>query len=286
MAIIFFSFVLESGFRMLPDSISPGHVKSEDEHRRDLCAVGRWIHQRGFVAATDGNISVRLEPRRVLTSPTAISKGMMTPDDLVITDLDGNKISGRRNASSELAMHLLIYRRRPDVHAVCHAHPPTATGYAAAGLPLNKALVSEVVLSLGCIPVARYGTPGTPELSEALEPLVQNFDAILMANHGVVTCGPDLLTAFFRMETTEHFAHVSLVTELLGKQVLLSGGDVEKLLAARVRYGATTAAQLGPECPVTAESAAASAGADRIAVTREELEALIEEAVRSDRSRR
>jgi len=271
---------------MYPDSISPGHLKSEDENRRDLCAVGRWIHQRGFVAATDGNISVRLEPRRVLTSPTAISKGMMTPDDLVITDLDGKKISGRRNASSELAMHLLIYRRRPDVHAVCHAHPPTATGYAAAGLPLNKALVSEVVLSLGCIPVARYGTPGTPELSEALEPLVQNFDAILMANHGVVTCGPDLLTAFFRMETTEHFAHVSLVTELLGKQVLLSGGDVEKLLAARARYGATTAAQLGPECPVTAESAAASAGADRIAVTREELEALIEEAVRSDRSRR
>ena len=271
---------------MYPDSISPGHLKSEDENRRDLCAVGRWIHQRGFVAATDGNISVRLEPRRVLTSPTAISKGMMTPDDLVITDLDGKKISGRRNASSELAMHLLIYRRRPDVHAVCHAHPPTATGYAAAGLPLNKALVSEVVLSLGCIPVARYGTPGTPELSEALEPLVQNFDAILMANHGVVTCGPDLLTAFFRMETTEHFAHVSLVTELLGKQVLLSGGDVEKLLAARARYGATTAAQLGPECPVTAESAAASAGADRISVTREELEALIEEAVRSDRSRR
>ena len=117
-------------------------------------------------------------------------------------------------------------RRRPDVHAVCHAHPPVATGYAAAGLPLNKALVSEVVLALGCIPVARYGTPGTPELSEALEPLVQHYDAILMANHGVVTCGPDLLTAFFRMETVEHFARVSVVTELLGKQVLLSGGDV------------------------------------------------------------
>src|SRR5712692_6707659 len=119
-------------------------------------------------------------------------------------------------------MHLLIYRRRPDVNAVCHAHPPVATGYAAAGLPLNKALVSELVLSLGCIPVARYGTPGTPELSNALEPLVQHYDAILMANHGVVTYGPDLLTAFFRMETVEHFARVSLVTELLGKQVLLS----------------------------------------------------------------
>jgi len=267
---------------MWPDSISPGALKSEDEHRRDICAVGHWIHQRGFVAATDGNISLRLDPRRVLTSPTGISKGMMTQDDLVITDMDGRKLSGRRNASSELAMHLLIYRRRPDVHAVVHAHPVVATGYAAAGLPLNKALVSEVVLALGCIPVARYGTPGTAELTEALEPLVQNYDAILMANHGVVTYGPDLLTAFFRMETTEHFARVALVTELLGKQVLLSGADVEKLLAARARYGLTTAAQVAPECPITSEAVAG----DRVTLTRQELEALIEEAVRRERARK
>lgn len=270
---------------MTADSIAPGHRKTEEEHRRDVCTVGRWIHQRGFVASTDGNVSVRLDPHRVLTSPTAISKGMMAPDDLVITDLRGRKLAGCRNPSSELAMHLLIYRRRPDVNAVCHAHPPVATAYAAAGLPLNKALVSEVVLALGCIPVARYGTPGTPELSEALEPLVQHYDAILMANHGVVTYGPDLLNAFFRMETTEHFARVSLVTELLGKQVLLSSGDVEKLLAARVRYGTTTAAQVGPECPITAEAPDSGAGY-RISVTREELEALIEEAVRNDRARR
>jgi L-fuculose-phosphate aldolase len=267
---------------MLPDSISPGALKSEDEHRRDICTLGRWVHARGYVVATDGNISVRLDPRRVLTSPTAISKGMMTPDDLVVTDLDGKKLSGHRNASSELAMHLLIYKRRPDVHAVCHAHPLVATAYAAAGLPLNKALVSEVVIALGCIPVARYGTPGTPELTEALAPLVPNYDAILMANHGVVAYGQDLLTAWFRMETTEHFARISLVTELLGKQVLLSSEDVEKLLAARARYGVTTAAQLGPSCPVTAEAAPA----DRITLSRQELEALIEEAVRRDRSHR
>jgi L-fuculose-phosphate aldolase len=161
--------------------------------------------------------------------------------------MQGQRLAGSRQPSSELGMHLLIYRRRPDVHAVCHAHPPIATGYAAAGIPLNKAIVSEVVLSLGCIPVAPYATPGTPELTEALEPLVQNYDALLMANHGVVTCGPDLLTAFFRMETVEHFAQVSLVTELLGKQALLSGRDVEKLLAARARYGSTTAL-VGPEC--------------------------------------
>jgi L-fuculose-phosphate aldolase len=267
---------------MIPDSISPGAIKGEDEHRRDICTVGRWIHERGFVAATDGNISLRLDRKRVLTSPTAISKGMMAPDDLVITDLEGQKLSGRRNPSSELAMHLLIYRRRPDVNAVCHAHPPVATGYAAAGLPLNKALLSEAVLALGCIPVAPYGTPGTRELTETLEPLVEHYDAILMANHGVVTVGSDLLTAFFRMETSEHFARVSLVTELLGKQVLLSSGDVEKLLAARARYGLQTAAQVGPGCPVTAESVAG----DRVTLTREELEALIDEAVRNDRARR
>jgi L-fuculose-phosphate aldolase len=259
----------------------PGALKTEEEHRRDICAVGRWIHGRGFVASTDGNISLRLDPHRVLTSPTGISKGMMAPDDLVVTDLEGNKISGRRNPSSELAMHLLIYRRRPDVNAVCHAHPPVATGYASAGLALNKAILAELVLSLGCIPVARYGTPGTPELTNAIEPLVQNYDAILMANHGVVTYGADLLAAFFRMETTEHFALVALVTELLGKQVLLSGGDVEKLLAARARYGAQASAPTTAECPVTSDAA----GEERITLTRRELETLIDEAIQKERSR-
>ena len=207
---------------MYPDSISPGALKTEDEHRRDICAVGRWIHDRSYVASTDGNISLRLDPQHILTSPTGICKGMMTADDLVVTDLEGHKVSGRRNPSSELGMHLLIYRLRPEINAVCHAHPPVATGYAAAGIPLNKALLCELVLSLGCVPVARYGTPGTSELVDAIEPLVEGYDAILLANHGVVTYGQDLLKAFFRMETTEHFARVALVTQMLGKQVLLS----------------------------------------------------------------
>jgi L-fuculose-phosphate aldolase len=267
---------------LFPESISPGALKSEDEHRRDICVVGRWILERGFAASTDGNISLRLDSRRILTSPTAISKGMMTPDDLVVTDMAGKKLNGRRNPSSELAMHLLVYRRRPDVNAICHAHPLVATGYAAAGVPLNKALLSEAVLALGWVPVAPYGTPGTPELTEAIEPLVQHYDAILMANHGVVTYGQDLLTAFFRMDTTEHYARVSLVTELLGKQVLLSGGDVEKLLAARARYGLQTAATYRPDCPVTAEPGQT----DQVTISRRELETLVEEAVRRDRAQR
>jgi len=244
--------------------------------------VGRWIHDRGFVAATDGNISVRLGSDRVLSTPTCMSKGMMTPEDLVITDTQGRFVCGSRKASSEIAMHLLIYRLRPDVNAVCHAHPPTATGFAAAGIALDKPILCELVIGLGRVPVASYGTPGTPELSEAIAPYVPEHDAILMANHGVVTYGPDLLTAFLRMETTEHFAHVALVTELLGRQQLLSNADVEKLVAARARYAA------GSNAPAAGLQTAHSNGngAERVSLTRHELDSLIEEAVQRDRARR
>jgi L-fuculose-phosphate aldolase len=262
---------------MTCNRISHGALKTEEEHRRDICTVGRWFHQQNFIAATDGNISLRLDSHRVLTSPTGASKGMMCPEDLVITDFAGNKISGCRNPSSELAMHLLIYRLRPDVNAVCHAHPITATGYASAGLPLDKALLSEAVIGLGTVPLAQYGTPGTSELTDSIEPFVQSHDAILMANHGVVTCGVDLLTAYYRMETVEHFARVALVTELLHKQVLLSRKDVDKLLVARARYGIETAAG----CPITSDSSEP----DRIPLTRGELDSLVEEAIRNDRLR-
>ena len=262
-----------------PESISYGALKTEVEHRRDICAVGRWIRDRGYVASTDGNISVRLGPDRVLISPTGLSKGTMNPDDLVVIDFDGHRVSGLRKQSSEFAMHLLIYRLRPDVNAVCHAHPTTATGFAAAGLPLDKPILCELVIGLGEIPLARYGTPGTPELSAAMEPFIHGHDAILMANHGVVTYGPDLLTAFMRMEATEHFAQVALVTHLLGKQVLLSGGDVEKLAAVRTRYAAGAAAShpsaAGAACPT-----------ESVTLTRRELDALIDEGVRRDRARR
>jgi L-fuculose-phosphate aldolase len=267
---------------VIPESIAHGAEKPEEQHRLDICAVGRWIHDRGFAASTDGNISVRLGPDRILTSPTCMSKGMMAPDDLVVTDLDGRGVRGSRKPSSEIAMHLLIYRLRPDVNAVCHAHPPIATGFAAAGIPLEKPILCELVIELGQVPVARYGTPGTPELSDAIAPYVPEHDAILMANHGVVTYGMDLLTAFLRMETTEHFAHVSLVTELLGKQTLLSNADVDKLVTARARYAAGSIA-------AAAQSPPASTGGsetERISLTRRELDSLIDEAVQRDRTRR
>jgi len=209
---------------------------TEKHHREEIVRVGQMIHGCGFVAATDGNISVRLGKSRILATPTAMSKGMMQPSDLVTVDEQGRKIAGKRDVSSEIAMHLLIYRLRPDVGAVVHAHPPTATGYAAAGLPLDQALCSEVVIALGGIPLAAYGTPGTPELSDALAPLIPTYNAILMSNHGVVTYGDDLQLAHMRMETVEHFARISLVTHLLGRQKLLGEEEVQKLAQVREKY--------------------------------------------------
>ena len=194
------------------------------------------LHERGFIAACDGNLSVRLDRHRVLVTPTAMSKGMMKPADLVIVDMAGRKLEGRREVTSEIGMHLLVYRMRPDIHGIVHAHPRTATGFAAAGIALDQPLVCEVVIGLGQIPLAPYGTPGTPELAATLEPLIPDFDAILMANHGVVTYGADLQSAYMKMETVEHFAQIALVSHLLGRQQPLEGAEIEKLVVARNKY--------------------------------------------------
>jgi L-fuculose-phosphate aldolase len=213
-------------------------MKTEQQHREEIVRFGRLLHQTGLVAATDGNLSVRLENGNILCTPTLMSKGLMEPDDLVIVDSGGSKLNGARGVSSEIAMHVLIYRNRPDVGAVVHAHPPTATGYAAAGLALDRALCSEIIVTLGSVPLANYETPGTPELAEVLAPLIADHDAILMANHGVVTCGKDLLNAYMNMETVEHFAKIALVTHLLGKQQTLSDQHVDKLREIRTKYQA------------------------------------------------
>jgi L-fuculose-phosphate aldolase len=267
---------------MSTGSLSPGSAKSEPQHRADICVAGRWMYERGYIVACEGNLSVRLDEERVLTTPTCMNKGTLTPDDLVIIDLEGRHVAGDRKASSELAMHLLFYRMRPDVQAICHAHPPTATGFAVAGRALDQALLPEVIVGLGLIPLVKYGTPGTPELSASIEPYVPHYDALLLANHGAVTCGPDLLTAFFRMETIEHFAKITLAAEMAGTPTLLSSREVAKLIAARTRYFVVPPPGGGAELPVTCDSGE-SAG---VRLTRNELDALIDEAVRKDRSRR
>lgn len=220
-------------------------MPTERKYREEIVRYGRMLHEHGFVAAMDGNLSVRLKDNRVLVTPTCLSKGAMKPADMVIVDLNGERVSGRRNVTSEIGMHLLIYRTRQDVMAIVHAHPPTATGFAAAGIALTEPLVCEVVMGLGCIPLARYGTPGTSELAQTLEPYVPDYDAILMSNHGVVTYGDTLEHAYMKMETVEHFAQIALVTHLLGRQQPLQQTEIEKLLLARTKYfGAKLAAAM------------------------------------------
>jgi L-fuculose-phosphate aldolase len=220
-------------------------MPTERKHREEIVRYGRMLHEKGFVAAMDGNLSIRLKQDRILVTPTGLSKGSMRPADLVIVDLDGKQVAGRRNVTSEIGMHLMIYRTRPDVKAIVHAHPPTATGFAAAGIALTEPLVCEVVMGLGCIPLARYGTPGTAELAQSLEPYVPKYDAILMSNHGVVAYGDTIEHAYMKMETVEHFAQISLVTHMLGRQQPLQEREIEKLLLARTKYfGAKKAASM------------------------------------------
>jgi L-fuculose-phosphate aldolase len=211
-------------------------MSSERKHREEIVRYGRTLHERGLVAAMDGNLSVRLKGERILVTPTCVSKGDMRATDMVVVDMEGQRVAGRRNVTSEIGMHLLIYRMRPDIQAIVHAHPPTATGFAAAGIALTQPLVCEVVMGLGCIPLARYGTPGTSELARTLEPFVPHYDAILMSNHGVVTYGDTLEHAYMKMETVEHFAQIALVTHLLGRQQPLQEVEVQKLLVARAKY--------------------------------------------------
>jgi L-fuculose-phosphate aldolase len=213
-------------------------IAQENHTRSEICRIGKMLHERGFVAGCDGNISVRLGHDLVLCSPTAICKSMMEPEDLVLVDMQGNRKHGKRRASSELGMHLLFYSLRPQVRAVVHAHPPTATGFAAAGISLEEPLVAEVVMSCGKIPLAHYGTPGTLELSESLKPLVPDNDALLMANHGAVTCGHDLLEAYMKMEAVEHYAKIALVARQLGPTNPLPAEEIAKLMQAREHYHA------------------------------------------------
>jgi L-fuculose-phosphate aldolase len=235
-------------------------MPSERQYRGQIVQFGRMLHHRGYVAAMDGNLSVRLDENRILATPTAMCKSMMRPSDLVVVDPEGRRISGKRNVSSEIAMHLLIYRLRPDIRGIVHAHPPTATGFAAAGMALDKPLVCEVVVGLGSIPLAEYGTPGTPELSQGLAPLVPQYDAILMSNHGVVAYADDLCHAYMKMETVEHFAQIALTTHLLGRQQPLGGENLEKLIIARTKYqGLTSAAPL----PLAVSDACHSDGDER-----------------------
>ena len=278
---------------------------SEVSLRTQIVEVGRRLYARGYTASNDGNISARLGGDRLLMTPKSVCKGFMTPEMMCITDLEGLKLAGERDPSSEMQMHLEVYRQRPDVNAVVHAHPPIATGFAVAGIPLDRAVLAEVVTTLGSVPIADYATPSTRELPDAVRKYIKAHDGMLLANHGALTVGTDLFSAYFKMETIEHFAKISLVARLLGGERLLSRQEVERLQGLRGMYGIASPAPICPDegpgalgDPASCQTILAPAGdgerliAERrlwpgsigndgeIRLTYRELSALIEAAVR------
>ncbi len=208
----------------------------ESAARKLICEIGKLLYERGHVVAFDGNVSIRLDDNTVLATPTMTSKGRMTEEGLALTDINGKPLSDKR-ASSELAMHLLIYKMRPDIRAVCHAHSPHATAFSAAGLAIDKPILSEVILTLGCVPLTDYGTPSTDELTEAMKPFVPHHNALLMANHGAVAYGEHLWQAFDRLETLEHTAKIAILAKTLGGAIDLPADAIEKLIQIREKAG-------------------------------------------------
>ena len=205
--------------------------------RKDIIEVCRRIYGKGYVAANDGNVSVRISEDRMMITPSGMSKGFLSEDQLILCDMEGNKISGALNPSSETHMHLMVYGEREDVNGVVHAHPPIATGFAVAGIPLAQCVLPEVIVSLGSIPIAEYGTPSTPEISEPIKDYIQDYDAFLLENHGALTIGPDVYRAYYKMETVELFAHITFVARQLGNVHVLSDEQVQKLLQVREKLG-------------------------------------------------
>lgn len=210
----------------------------ETEMRQQICEIGKRIYDRGYVAANDGNISVKIDDNTILCTPTGVSKGFMTPEMMVKMDLAGNVISGTAKPSSEVKMHLRVYQENPKVNSVVHAHPIVATSYAIAGIPLNKAICPEAVVILGNVPVAPYATPGTQEVPDSIAPYCQDYNAVLLANHGALTWGSNLIEAYYRMESLEHFATMTMYTgRIINQANHLNSGQVDALIQIREKMG-------------------------------------------------
>lgn len=213
-------------------------MTSQDDLRKLICEVGRRMYDKNLVSATDGNISVRLGNDQYLVTPSGVSKGFMQPDDLVIANGAGEKVSGTGKVSSEFFTHLAAYEERPDIQSVVHAHPPTAIGFTLAGHSLAELLLPEVVFAVGRIPTTEYATPGSKEGAIVIRDLIRECDALLLDRHGAITVGDDVMDAYFKMEKIEHAAGSILTAELLGTVRELTPEQMRKLFAAREDYGA------------------------------------------------
>lgn len=211
---------------------------SNMELREKICDVCHKMWQLGWVASNDGNVSVKLDDGTFLATPTGLSKSFVTPEKIVHINHDGTILEAEEGyrPSSEMKMHFCCYDEREDVKAVVHAHPPVATGFAVANIPLDEYSMIETVLALGSVPIAPYGTPSTMEIPEAIEPYLKEHDAILLKNHGAVTVGTDIYNAYYRMETLEQFAKITLTAHLLGGAEEIDRKNIDRLVDLRNNY--------------------------------------------------
>ncbi|MBO5461361.1 MAG: class II aldolase/adducin family protein [Ruminococcus sp.] len=214
-------------------------MQNEYEIKKMMCEIGRRVYNRGMVAANDGNFSVKLNDNEFLCTPTGVSKGFMTPDYICKVDAKGNVLQANGNfrPSSEIKMHMRVYEKRPDVNAVVHAHPSFATSFAIAGIPLTQPIMPEAVIALGCVPIAKYGTPSTMEIPDAVEEYLPYFDQVLLENHGALTWGPDLMNAYHKMESVEFYAELLYKSKMLGGPKEFDKEQIAKLYEIRRKMG-------------------------------------------------
>ncbi len=214
--------------------------KTESQHRNDIIDVCKRIHANGWVAANDGNVSVRINQNTVLCTPTGFSKGYLTSDQLIKVNLDGEKIEGFLQPSSEMKMHLDVYKNKENINAVVHAHPPFSTGFAVAGIALDECIMPEIIIGLGSIPLTKFGTPSTMEIPENIRPYLKDYSVFLLQNHGALSIGGDVYQAYYRMESLELFAKINFIARLLGKVNILSENEVKKVIKIREQFGLDT----------------------------------------------
>jgi L-fuculose-phosphate aldolase len=212
---------------------------SEFEIKKEICEIGKRIYNKGMVASNDGNISVKIGPNEFLCTPTGVSKGFMTPEFICKVDAEGKVLQANGNfkPSSEIKMHMRVYKDRPDVNSVVHAHPMYATSFAIAGIPLTQPIMPEAVIALGCVPIAEYGVPSTEEIPDAVAKYVQYYDAVLLANHGALTFSDSLLNAYHKMEAVEFYAQLLFLSKQLGGPKEFTPEQVERLYEVRRQFG-------------------------------------------------
>lgn len=210
-------------------------ITNEWELKKQIIDIGKRLWMRGYVAANDGNITVKINDEEILATPTGVSKGFMTNEMIIKLNIYKDNPQKKYNykPSSEIKMHLEVYRERKDIQAVIHAHPPYCTSFAVAGIPLNKCIIPEAIVSLGAVSIAPYGTPSTEEVPQSIKSLIKKSDVLLLANHGALTIGADLKNAYFKMETLEHSSQIIFQAMQLGKVNMLQEEEVKKLMEVR-----------------------------------------------------